>query len=216
MPSNENSSETDSIIAVRHWLHRHQSGDEQAKTELLNVSMRRLRLLARRIILDIPKVRSVEETDDLLQSSVVRLWKYLLESSPASPVDYFRLAACMIRRELIDLSRRHFRSEVERTDNGSKDRVFEVEPDNECVGSDPETFDPQRLAQWTEFHEYIERLPDEDRVLFDLLWYQGLTMDETSVLLAIPLRTLGRRWKLVRVRLYRELLSEEDGGSYSA
>ena len=49
---------------------------------------------------------------------------------------------------------------------------------------------------------------EDDRSLFDLLWYQGLTMAETSELLAVPLRTLGRRWKLVRVRLYRDLLSE--------
>lgn len=71
-----------------------------------------------------------------------------------------------------------------------------------------DTLDPEKLSQWTEFHEYVEKLPEDDRALFDLLWYQGLTMAETSELLAVPLRTLGRRWKLVRVRLYRDLLSE--------
>ena len=98
----------DSMIAVRHWLERHQAGDDSARRELLEISMRRLRLLAHRILDDIPSVRRFEDTDDLLQNSVVRLWKYLAERQPETPVDYFRLAACLIRRELIDLSRHHF------------------------------------------------------------------------------------------------------------
>jgi RNA polymerase sigma-70 factor (ECF subfamily) len=69
---------------------------------------------------------------------------------------------------------------------------------------------PAALSQWTEFHEYIEKLPEDERALFDLLWYQGLTMADVSTLLDIPLRTLGRRWKLVRVRLYRDLLATPD------
>ncbi len=72
--------------------------------------------------------------------------------------------------------------------------------------SPDDSSDPQKLGQWTEFHEYVEKLPEEDRSLFDLLWYQGLTMGETSELLGLPLRSLGRRWKSVRIRLYRDLL----------
>ena len=64
------------------------------------------------------------------------------------------------------------------------------------------------ISQWPEFHEYVETLPEDNRLLFDLLWYQGLTMSETSELLAVPMQTLGRRWKTVRIRLYRDLLSE--------
>lgn len=202
--------ESDSVVAVRYWLQRHRLGDGEARQELLEVSMRRLRLLAKKILGDIPAVRRAEETDDLLQNSVLRLWKYLCESRPETPADYFRLAACMIRRELIDLSRRHF---------GHRQAVFGGEPGIECasgfeavsaVEARADSMDPVQLSQWTEFHEYIERLPEEDRSLFDLLWYQGLTMGETSELLSIPLRTLGRKWKLVRLQLYRELLAGPD------
>ncbi len=180
-----------------------------ARQELLEISMRRLRLLARRILTDIPAVRHFEETDDLLQNSVVRLWKYLSEHQPGTPVDYFRLAACMIRRELIDLSRRHFGHPVNRHEStNSMSEEDSVSPLRPAMGAVDDTLDPEKLSQWTEFHEYVERLSEDDRSLFDLLWYQGLTMAETSELLAVPLRTLGRRWKLVRVRLYRDLLSE--------
>ena len=210
MASDPEPSATESTIAVRHWLERHKAGDESARRELLEISMRRLRLLARRILTDIPSVKQVEETDDLLQNSVVRLWKCLAETRPETPVDYFRLAACLIRRELIDLSRHHFGQRGARTNAetppSSAEESAVVFRDVQAANDD--SFNPQKISQWTEFHEYVENLSAEDRALFDLLWYQGLTMNETSDLLNIPLRTLGRRWKLVRVKLYRDLMCE--------
>lgn len=200
----------DSMIAVRHWLERHQAGDDRARRELLEISMRRLRLLARRILNDIPTVRRFEDTDDLLQNSVMRLWKCLADHQPETPVDYFRLAACLIRRELIDLSRHHFgqhsSTSAETPSSSSVGERTGGRPENRQFIED--SSDPQKLSQWTEFHEYVEKLPEADRSLFDLLWYQGLTMGESSELLGIPLRSLGRRWKAVRVRLYRDLLMD--------
>ena len=73
-----------------------EAGDAAARQELLDISMRRLRLLSGRILSDIPAVRNFEETDDLLQNSVVRLCKYLSSHQPETSVDYFRLAACLI------------------------------------------------------------------------------------------------------------------------
>lgn len=209
MPSAHEPSPSESTIAVRHWLDRHKAGDALALQELLGISMRRLRLLARRILADIPSVGQFEETDDLLQNSIVRLWRYLSDHQPETPVDYFRLAACLIRRELIDLSRHHFGNNM-KTANAlsSMTDMDSTRPHQQPMANGDDTLDPVKLSQWTEFHEYVENLPEEDRSLFDLLWYQGLTMAETSELLAIPLRTLGRRWKLVRIRLYRDLLSE--------
>ncbi len=205
-----NPSASESTLAVRHWLERHKAGDSLARQELLEISMRRLRLLARRILADIPTVRHFEETDDLLQNSVVRLWKYLSDHQPETPVDYFRLAACLIRRELIDLSRRHFGHSVKGANETSSimDGDSLGPPRQPLAAANDDTLDPEKLSQWTEFHEYVEKLPEDHRSLFDLLWYQGLTMAETSELLGVPLRTLGRRWKLVRVQLYRDLLSE--------
>lgn len=203
---------SDSMLAVQHWLGQHKTGDDSALKELMEVSMRRLHLLARRILQDIPVVRRFEESDDLLQNSVVRLWKYLSSHQPETPVDYFRLAACLIRRELIDLSRHHFGphgsvgvTDTHHSEEGESANLARCQ----AVGND-DSFNPQKLSQWTEFHEYIESLADEDRALFDLLWYQGLTMAETSALLNVPLRTLGRRWKMARVRLYRDLLGDPE------
>ena len=63
------------------------------------------------------------------------------------------------------------------------------------------TDDPYQLALWHEVHTRIDGLPDDDRRLFDLLYYQGLSQPEAAVLLNVPLRTLKRNWQTVRVRL---------------
>jgi RNA polymerase sigma factor (sigma-70 family) len=217
MASVPDPSATDSTLAVRHCLERHKAGDDTARRELLEISMRRLRLLARTILADIPSVRQFEDTDDLLQNSALRLWKCLKEHRPDSVIDYFRLAACLIRRELIDLSRHHsaHRAAKDVIEAGLSSVGESAIPVARQFLNNEDTSDPQKLSEWTEFHEYVEKLPEEDRSLFDLLWYQGLTLEQSSHLLSIPLRTLGRRWKMARVQLYRDLLSDGDDSAFA-
>ncbi len=70
------------------------------------------------------------------------------------------------------------------------------------------TFDPVKLSNWTEFHQYVDNLPDEERILFDLLWYEGLTLHEAAESIGMSERTLRRRWQLARVQLYRQLMDD--------
>jgi RNA polymerase sigma-70 factor (ECF subfamily) len=165
-----------------------------------------LRVLARKISADIPAVKRWDSTDDLLQNASLRLWKAIETHHPPTPTDYFRLAACVMRRELIDLSRSLYGplgwgANHHSPKPGDSSAVPHLEPRVTCDSDNPE-----QLSEWTEFHTYVENLPDDERQLFDLLWYQGLTLNETSDLLGIPLRTLGRSWKSARVRLAEALL----------
>ena len=68
--------------------------------------------------------------------------------------------------------------------------------------------EPSRLAAWTEFHEQIGALPDEEREVFDLLWYQGLSQAEAAELLGVSERTVKRRWQTARYRLHEALGGE--------
>jgi RNA polymerase sigma-70 factor (ECF subfamily) len=113
-----------------------------------------------------------------------------------------------MRRELIDLARHyggpegpgaHHSTQARRNGAGN-------------VGSNPPayepsdvTHDPERLAAWTEFHRQVEALDDEDREVFDLLWYQGLTQAEAATLLGVSERTISRRWLAARLSLHRAL-----------
>ncbi len=195
-----------SSIQIQSLLDRLRAGETNARDELLQCSIARLRQLAKKIFSDIPGVRRWEETDDLLQNATVRLWRALQSHNPQTVRDYFRLAAAIIRRELIDLSRHHFgalglgANMAHSHDAGNSEYLSPVD------GKVDDTFDPTRLAEWAEFHEYVEQLPDDDRALFDVLWYQGQTLIAAAEILEIPERTLRRRWKSARLTLYRDLI----------
>lgn len=178
-------------------LQRLRAGDDAARDRLIDRSCDRLRRLSRRLLRDFGRVHRYEDTDDVLQSAALRLWRALRDAPPASVPHFFRLAAVQIRRELLDLARRH-----RAPDGGPPD------------GAEPatSTFAPDRLARWTEFHEAAARLPEEERAVFDLLWYQGLPQAEAAALLDISVPTLKRRWLAARLKLRASLRAGEDLG----
>jgi RNA polymerase sigma-70 factor (ECF subfamily) len=63
------------------------------------------------------------------------------------------------------------------------------------------TYEPTRLARWAEFHRQVEALPDEERDVFELLWYQELTQAEAAAVLGVAEVTVRRRWMSARARL---------------
>ena len=94
--------------ALHQRLDRWQAGDRGAADELLELAGVRLGKLARRMCKSFPNVRPWAETDDVLQGSLIRLFRTLRNIRPASTRDFFNLAAVHIRRELLDLAR-HYR-----------------------------------------------------------------------------------------------------------
>src|SRR5262245_64782591 len=98
----------DATTILQGWLDRLRAGDDRAREQLLESSNERLARLARKLLRDSPGVRRWEQTDDVLQNALLRLDRALKAVVPPTSRDYFRLAAAMIRRELIDLARHHF------------------------------------------------------------------------------------------------------------
>jgi hypothetical protein len=81
------------------WLDRVQAGDLAARDELLRGVGNRLERLARKMLRRFPGVRRWVQTDDVLQSAVLRLLRALQEVRPESMRDFFRLASPRRRRE---------------------------------------------------------------------------------------------------------------------
>jgi RNA polymerase sigma-70 factor (ECF subfamily) len=173
-------------------LERLRAGDAAARDLLIARASGRLRRLSRRLLGDFGRLRRYEDTDDVLQSAVLRLLRALRDAPPDSVPHFFRLAAVQIRRELLDLARRY----------RAQDRPT---PDGADRGTT--TFEPGRLARWTEFHTAAGRLPEEERAVFDLLWYQGLPQAEAAALLGVSVPTVKRRWLAARLKL-RDLLRD--------
>jgi RNA polymerase sigma-70 factor (ECF subfamily) len=195
---------SDSGASLQLWLDRLRAGDPAARNELIRHSRGRLRLLTRQMLRHFPGVRQWEETSDVLQNVLLRLDRALQAVDVPSPRDFLRLANAQIRRELIDLSRHHFGPE------GLGANL--VPPGRGRPGDTPEpedsSADPDRLMRWHDLHCHIAGLDDEDRELFELLYYQGLKQAEAAGLLGLPLTTFKRRWRSARLRLMTRLGGE--------
>ena len=195
----------DSTTEIQLRLDRLRAGDESARDELLDITRARLGRLARKMLQGYPGVRRWEQTDDILQNATLRLCRALEELRPESVRDFIGLAAIQIRRELIDLARHYEgpeglgRHHVTRV--GSVDAGAAAGPPDFPVDTD----DPVRLATWTEFHHTVEALPDEEREVFNLLWYQGLSQSEAATLLGVTERVAKHRWRSARLKIHQML-----------
>jgi RNA polymerase sigma-70 factor (ECF subfamily) len=198
--------ETDTTAHVANLLQQIRDGHSDSVQALLEASMRRLQILAKRISGNLPGVKRWEQTDDLVQNSMIRLWKAISKSRPPTPLDYYRLASAIIRRELIDLSRHYFGAEGMGANMVRTAHALDSQSPSPVELESEQTYEPSSLAIWTEFHTYIDSLDDETRALFDLLWYQDLTLTQAAELLGSSERTIRRRWKLARVALYETVI----------
>src|SRR5262245_56428299 len=196
-------------LHVQACLDRIRGGDEAARGELLGYACERLRNLARKMLKGYPNVRRWEQTDDVLQNAALRLHRTLQQLPVQTSLDFFRLAALNSRRALLDRSRHYYGPQGQGAHHatwGSGDSSS-TGSDAGLAPPDP-TGDPTRLAAWGEFHEQIGALPDEERAVFDLLWYQGLSQAEAAELLNVSERTIKRRWQAARLRLHEALGGE--------
>jgi RNA polymerase sigma-70 factor (ECF subfamily) len=194
-------------VQIQGWLDRLRAGDESARKELLNCACERLTRLTRKMLKGYPRLKRWEQTDDVMQNAVLRLYRALGAVTPAGAADFFRLAALNIRRELLDLAKHYYGPQGRGTKHAT------VEGRQPAEGDAPAAFEPadsggggpDHLAAWTEFHRQVERLPDEEREIFDLLWYQGLSQAEAASLLNVSERTVKRRWQSARLKLHEAL-----------
>jgi RNA polymerase sigma factor (sigma-70 family) len=54
---------------------------------------------------------------------------------------------------------------------------------------------------WGDFHDKVEALPDEEREVVELLWYQDLPQHEAAEVLGVDPSTVKRRWRAARQKL---------------
>lgn len=191
---------------IQDLLNQLRDGRIEARDELIAHAMERVRALTRRMFRAYPALRTAEETDDVLQRSLLRLRRSLGNIEPTTVRGFFALASRQIRWALQDVAREIAGIPVVYTGaHPSESRTPGPEP------ADPSD-SPSSLAEWTEFHQAVERLPEEIREVFDLVWYEGLTQVEAATLLGVPLRTFKRRWRAAREHLSRAMYEEPPDG----
>lgn len=184
-------------------LERMRAGDDEARTDLIEHCCVRLQRLTRKMLRGYHRLRRWEETDDVFQQATVRLHRSLEQVQPQSPAHFFALAATQIRRTLIDLARHHFGPEGAAAHHHTDDRQAER---NQPVARAPDrASEPRTIQEWTEFHEKVESLPEAEREVFNLLWYQGMSQGDAATIVGVDVRTIKRRWQSARLQLHEML-----------
>ena len=193
----------DRTTILQGYIDRMLEGDDAYRQRLVEHSLDRLRALVKKRMGGYPGVQRWEQTDDVLQQASLRLWKSLDEVKPSTVREFFGLAATQIRRTLIDLARLHGGKQGHGAHHATN--ASHIDKGRLQAEKSDRTNEPGNLAEWTEFHQAVERLPQGQRQMFDLLYYQGLTQPEAAALLDMPIRTLKRRWRETRQALYASI-----------
>jgi RNA polymerase sigma factor (sigma-70 family) len=185
-------------LQLHDYLARYRAGDRAATDAFLRRVCGRLERLARSMLRGFPNVRRWADTDDILQTALMRLLHTLQETQPESTRHFVNLAALHIRRELLDLAR-HFRNRLDRpgapAENG--DGAAELpEPGSTLAGD---------LDLWSAFHEQVDRLPVEEREVVGLTFYHGWTQAQIAELYQVDERTIRRRWRAAALKLTEAL-----------
>jgi RNA polymerase sigma-70 factor (ECF subfamily) len=183
---------------VQGCLDRLRAGDASARDELIRHAYGRLQRLTRKLLRAYPGVRRWDQTDDVLQNSLLRLLRALNDVRPSSPREFFALTAQQIRRELLDLARRYYGPHGLGANHATRPDDAAGPPPHERADG---THEPASLAVWREFHERVRELPPEELEVVDLLYYQELTQAEAAALLGVTVRTVQRRWQSALLRL---------------
>jgi len=185
---------------LQHRLDLVRRGNVEARDAVIECACDQLRRLAHTMLRGFPRVRRWCETDDVFQNALLRLHRALAEVRPGSAREFYGLAATQIRRELLDLAK-HF--------HGAEGvgRNHHSDGGKAATGKLDDPVQPETLEAWTRFHEQVEALPEEEREIVMLLWYEGLAQPEAAAVLGISLATVKRRWQAARLRLY-ELLED--------
>ena len=169
----------DMVSLVERW----RAGDRAAGEELFDYVQRRLQHFTRPMLRRNPDVRAQVETADLVQQSCVRLMQALKQVVPTS-MDHFRNVAYQhVRWELINLA------------NHVRGRTFQPLPEDvEPVAPGTTRDEIASLEKWSAFYEAVNRLPEEDRTLFDLRFFEGLNWAEIARELGVHPDTPRKRW----------------------
>lgn len=172
------------------------------RAELFEIAYGRMQSLGSRMIRGFPTVRRWDDSADVVQAAALRLHRALADVELRDPRHLLRLAALQIRRELLDLARKYanpesFAAHHETNALGTADGIV-MQVDR---AADSSAAPVDGLESWTRLHDAIAALPDDDRELFDLVWFMGATQHDIAKLTDSSPRTVRRRWDEIKNRL---------------
>jgi RNA polymerase sigma-70 factor (ECF subfamily) len=195
---------TGSDTQLQGLLDQSLAGNPAAKEALLHHACERLLKLTKKMFHGHPGLRRWMQTDDVFQGSLVRLHRALSNVEVRDVRHFFNLASVQIRRELLDLARKTFGPH-----GIGRNHHTDHQPADESGGTlHRVSEEPEDLERWESFHQRIDTLPDEEREVFSLIYYEGLEQLEAAKILDVSERTIRNRWNRAKLLLSGELTDE--------
>jgi DNA-directed RNA polymerase specialized sigma24 family protein len=187
----------DNTDSMQFCLDRLVQGDATGRAELLRLGQERLRKLAARMLRRFPDVSCWEQADDVLQILLLRIDHLFGSVQVATVDDYMRLARKNLREILLDLDghyngpRGHGTTHLRPGAQASSSKSAAMQPELTADLAD----DPAILAELSEFHEQVRRMPTQLLEVFELLFYRKMPHKKAARLLHLSMATLDRRWQ---------------------
>jgi RNA polymerase sigma factor (sigma-70 family) len=187
---------------IQTWLDSHRAGEDPSLNDLCSLCEERVRQLVRPQLRKFPLVVQESQTTEVVNQTLLRLLDALRKDvRPASILDLERFLAAKIRFVLLDM---HKAIQRRRRRVGSLGE--------QTVATPEDADDPVDVDLMVAFHEYVEALPPDEQVLFDVFYYQGKSKAEAAALLGLPLSTVNKHWVKARLRM-RERLGHDPTNS---
>jgi RNA polymerase sigma factor (sigma-70 family) len=180
----------DSSVELQGLLDRLRNGDREARRLLLERACERLRRLAGRMLHgSFPELARRHELDSVVHETWVRLLQALEKTEPPTVADFFRLAALKFRQVLLDMAQSE-RRRAQREVLG----LSGADGEGRAPSAVSTTSDPARLALWTEFHEKVATLSEQERAVFEMHYYLDLPQAQIAQALGLHPRKVSYLW----------------------
>jgi RNA polymerase sigma factor (sigma-70 family) len=180
---------------LQQLVDRHNQGDETARLQLVNLFYGRLCDLARKKLrYDFPILDGQHSSASVVNEAWIRLKKALEKTQIATATDFLCLAGYKIRLVLLDLAKKVRKGPVQMGEGGNSEMLGQSEPSDL-------SHNPFELAIWTELHEKVETLPEQERKVFEMHYYLGLPQVEVAEALGLHPKAVSRSWIAATERL---------------
>jgi RNA polymerase sigma factor (sigma-70 family) len=184
-------------------IERLRNGDLEARRALLQRAYNRLlRISATLFYEDFEGLRGRHDLESVVSAVWMRLIGALEATQPQSVEGFFGLVFHKVRQVLLDMASRQRRDDMHRCAG-----PLDADEPHALAAFDQadSTHDPSRLAALTELHDQIEKLPVNERIIFDLHYYGGFPQVEISQMLGLNRKHVSRLWLAATGRLAKWL-----------
>ncbi|MEE8524039.1 MAG: sigma-70 family RNA polymerase sigma factor [Thermoanaerobaculia bacterium] len=186
---------------ITQLLQRWNRGERAAAAELMPLVYKELRQIASRSF-------RRERPDHTLQPTALVHEVYLklvehTEIKWQNRLHFYGLAACMMRRALVDYSR----EKAYRKRGGGLRKV----PLDDLQGYHRAR--PRDLIALDDALTDLSRLDPQKALIVELRFFGGLTVDQTAECIGLSPRSVARQWRRARAVLYHQLNREAQGAA---